>query len=1016
LSPVLTESGDVMIPYRKQIIFVVVSIVICVALIVSIFFQARRGALREMNERQKIYAALAAKGIGSVLDQNLAVLQALSQSNRVIRMEEDGKTVLQAALQGSGKYVQGITRVNRHGKIVYTFPTVPGAVGTDISGQPHIREALQTKKPVVSDIFDALQGFRTMAVHVPVFRGKTFDGTVGFLINFSDLAKEYLNNLYIPGSRYALLVNSRGKIIHCINPAHSGRPALAYFQNDFEAAVMVRDMISGKEGETTVADAHFSDGPIKSRRAHAVHAPLRVGNGYWSVAVVSTEHLMLPWAKNIRTQLLVLALMLIVFLVLTVYTIARLRSAAVERQQRKKIEDDLLDSAREISDLYHNAPCGYLSLDANAAIVRINDRLLAWLGYTREELLGHSSDGILAPGSRPIFAETFARLKEEGLARDIEYEMMRKDQTFFPVLVNATAVTDADGRFVMSRTMVLDVTQRRAQEERLRESEELYRTALESTSDGVTILQDGKYVYVSRKFLDTMGVERDAILDRPLGVLAGPDAQAGLKAFLERHPQSVPAPDINVTRVLKTDGSVTYLQSSSVDIVYQRKPAILTFIKDITKQREAEQALRESEELYRTALEKSNDGITIIQNGAYVYANHRLLRTIGREEAGILGLPLGIYTHPDDRDMVKRYYEARKRGEWAPSSYDMRVLKPDGSVISININAVAITYRGAPATLSFVLDITERKRAEDALRQSEERYRTIIENIGDGYYEVAPNGNILFANDACCRVTGRTREKIIGIGFREVFFKEDIGDIIRIYKHTFMTGEPQKGLVKRLKRPDGREQYVEFSVSLKKDGDGKPSGFMGIIHDVTERRKYEEMIQRMAYHDALTGLPNRLLFRDRLVMAIAQAKRNGEHMAVMMLDLDKFKEINDTRGHDVGDSVLCSFTERINKRLRAGDTFARTGGDEFMIIMPRIRRREDLSMLGKTLVGALEAPVTLGLATLKFSVSIGIAIYPRDGLDFDALVKNADTAMYLAKERGGNTYEIYAAPADEKNA
>ncbi len=838
MSPVLTESGDVMIPYRKQIIFVVVSIVICVALIVSIFFQARRGALREMNERQKIYAALAAKGIGSVLDQNLAVLQALSQSNRVIRMEEDGKTVLQAALQGSGKYVQGITRVNRHGKIVYTFPTVPGAVGTDISGQPHIREALQTKKPVVSDIFDALQGFRTMAVHVPVFRGKTFDGTVGFLIAFSDLAKEYLNNLYIPGSRYALLVNSRGKIIHCINPAHSGRPALAYFQNDFEAAVMVRDMISGKEGETTVADAHFSDGPIKSRRAHAVYAPLRVGNGYWSVAVVSTEHLMLPWAKNIRTQLLVLALMLIVFLVLTVYTIARLRSAAVERQQRKKIEDDLLDSAREISDLYHNAPCGYLSLDANAAIVRINDRLLAWLGYTREELLGHSSDGILAPGSRPIFAETFARLKEEGLARDIEYEMMRKDQTPFPVLVNATAVTDADGRFVMSRTMVLDVTQRRAQEERLRESEELYRTALESTSDGVTILQDGKYVYVSRKFLDTMGVERDAILDRPLGVLAGPDAQAGLKAFLERHPQSVPAPDINVTRVLKTDGSVTYLQSSSVDIVYQRKPAILTFIKDITKQREAEQALRESEELYRTALEKSNDGITIIQNGAYVYANHRLLRTIGREEAGILGLPLGIYTHPDDRDMVKRYYEARKRGEWAPSSYDMRVLKPDGSVITININAVAITYRGAPATLSFVLDITERKRAEDALRQSEERYRTIIESIDDDYFETDLQGRITFFNKSV-GWAGYTREELIGISNHRYARPDMAEKIEKAFRRIYQDGKPGRILDYEIIRKDGSLAHLELSVSLIRDARGKPVGFRGISRDVTERFKME---------------------------------------------------------------------------------------------------------------------------------------------------------------------------------
>jgi len=836
VSPALTESGDLMISYRKQIIFVVISILICVALIASIFFQARRGAVREMNERQKIYTRLAAKGIESVLDHNLAVLQALSRSNRVIRMEEDGKALLQATLQGAGKYVQGVTRVNRQGKIVYTFPAVSGVIGTDISGQPHIREALQTRKPVVGDIFQTVQGFPSLAVHVPVFRDKTFEGTVGFFINFTDLAKEYLNNLYIPGDRYALLVNTRGKAIYCIDPAHSGCPVTDSFRNDPAAKDMIEGMIAGREGEATFTDTRLSNGD--GQRVHAVYSPLRAGSGYWSVAVVSTEHLMLPWAKTIRTQLLVLALMLIVFLVLTVYTIARLRSAAVERQKRKKIEDDLLDSAREISDLYHNAPCGYLSLDADAAIVRINDRLLAWLGYTREELLGHSGDRILAPGSRPIFAETFARLKEEGLARDVEYEMMRKDQTLFPVLVNATAVTDAEGNFVMSRTMVLDVTQRRAQEERLRESEELYRTALESTSDGVTILQDGKYVYVSRKFLDTMGVERDAIIDRPLGVLAGPDAEAGLKAFLERHPQTVTAPDINVTRVLKEDGSVIYLQSSSVDIVYRGKPAILTFIKDITKQREAEQALRESEELYRTALEKSNDGITIIQNGAYVYANHRLLRTIGREEAGILGLPLGIYTHPDDRDMVKRYYEARKRGEWAPSSYDMRVLKPDGSVITININAVAITYRGAPATLSFVLDITERKRAEDALRQSEERYRTIIESIDDDYFETDLQGRITFFNKSV-GWAGYTREELIGISNHRYARPDMAEKIEKAFRRIYQDGKPGRILDYEIIRKDGAVAYLEMSVSLIRDARGKPVGFRGISRDVTERFKME---------------------------------------------------------------------------------------------------------------------------------------------------------------------------------
>ena len=655
----------------------------------------------------------------------------------------------------------------------------------------------------------------------------------------------------------------------------------------------------------------------------------------------------------------------------------------------------------------------------NGVFRYLNHNAASYAGYEPEELAGRKASWIVHPDDREEVLR-LARAMLKGLRTDpYEFRIVTKRGKIRWIMETVTAIRYEGLPAILGNSM--DVTEKKDVELALRMSEERYRNIIEHSSVlFYTHNPDQVLTFVSANAEHFFGCTpeeakiswQEFLTDNPLNQLGIAATQIAMDTGKRQPPYEL--------ELRKKNGEIIWVEVHEHPVVVEGKlQAIVGTLVDVSLRKWMQQALTASEERYRTLIETTPDLVFAVdRHGVFTFANQRFEEALGIAPADLVGRPFTSIIPPESMPAIIDKFKRGVRGETIPP-YEVALTAKDGQRVIIEF--LTSTYWDrltgrATGRFGIGRNVTERRQAQDALKSSEERYRTIIENIGDGYYEVAPNGNILFANDACCRVTGRTREKIIGIGFRDVFFKEDIGDIIRIYKHTFMTGEPQKGLVKRLKRPDGREQYVEFSVSLKKDGDGKPSGFMGIIHDVTERRKYEEMIQRMAYHDALTGLPNRLLFRDRLVMAIAQAKRNGEHMAVMMLDLDKFKEINDTRGHDVGDSVLRSFTERINKRLRAGDTFARTGGDEFMIIMPRIRRREDLSMLGKTLVGALEAPVTLGLATLKFSVSIGIAIYPRDGLDFDALVKNADTAMYLAKERGGNTYEIYAAPADEKNA
>ncbi len=1073
--------------YKKQMVFLILSFLVCLVFIISLFRDMQLQAVDVLNSRQAVYAKLTAKTISDYFAHQMGTLSHLARTDEIVILDAKGKAIIQS-FQASGKaYITGISRMDARGNILFTRPDVRGVSGRNIAHQPHVKEILQTKQAVISDPFTAVQGYEAIALHAPVWRGKRFDGTIAFLISLSYLTQHYLEQLDIPEKRYTLLIDSKGTLLHCRDPLHRGVSARTLYQNDPEFMAMVDAMTAGKEGHSSFVERH-AGGALNGRRVYAVYAPIPVGQGHWSLAVVSSQDLLMPSLVGLKNRIVILAVLLLLIFTAIAYVAARIRTAGREAQMRRKIEDDLLASAREIHDLYHNAPCGYHSLDALGRIVRMNDTELDWLGYDREDLLGKPYIDLLAPDSRPRFTEAFEQVRQNILVSNVEYTMIRRDGSTFPVLVTASAVLDQDGRFTMTRSMVMDMTEPHRQEEQLRESESLYRTAmettsdgititqhrkyvyankklmetigrpeesligktagvyihpedrkpleenfqatvygrpvphpkydirlvkpdgsfvfvsvinvpityrrepatlafikditaqkkyeaallesetlyrtaLEATSDGVTIVQNGVYAYANQKFLDTLGVERDAVIDQPLGILAGAGAQEGLKAFLDRHPQTEPAPDINITRVRKADGNLIYLQSSSVDIVYKGNPAILTFIKDITeskkaeralresealyrtalettsdgvsiiqdgkyvyhnqrllntlgrpgenligrpvggfvheedwakvveayaqrktgdplpsnieqrvmrpdgsliyisstsakviyrgrpailsflvdvtKRKEAENALRESEELYRTALEKSNDGISIIQDGKYVYANPKLLKTIGREDTGIVGLPLGFYTHPDDRDKVRGYYDARQQGETAPKSYDMRVVKLDGSVIVINITAIKISYQGRPATMSFILDVTERKKAEEALRESEERYRTIIESIDDDYFETDLTGRITFFNKPV-GWSGQKRSQLVGLHHTEYTTPEMAKKTSAIFNKIYRDGKPARITDYEVIRQDGTLIYLEMSVSLIRNADGKPVGFRGISRDVTERRKMEE--------------------------------------------------------------------------------------------------------------------------------------------------------------------------------
>jgi diguanylate cyclase (GGDEF)-like protein/PAS domain S-box-containing protein len=259
-----------------------------------------------------------------------------------------------------------------------------------------------------------------------------------------------------------------------------------------------------------------------------------------------------------------------------------------------------------------------------------------------------------------------------------------------------------------------------------------------------------------------------------------------------------------------------------------------------------------------------------------------------------------------------------------------------------------------------------------------------------------------FANKAFADFFGSTVENLLGKHLGEVAGEEAYREINGHFVQV-LQGHPVSYQRTR-KFPNGESRYLEVKLLPQFGDQGKVLGCFTVTTDITEYKLAEERIQRVAHHDSLTGLPNRLLFNDRLEQAISLAKRGSRQFTLLYLDLDRFKQVNDTLGHTAGDELLKGVAARIRHQVRESDTVARVGGDEFTVILPDIARREEAETVAKKIIAAVAAPFQLGSQkqSVEIGTSIGIAIYPTDARDADALLKASDAAMYSAKQIGSS--------------
>lgn len=544
-----------------------------------------------------------------------------------------------------------------------------------------------------------------------------------------------------------------------------------------------------------------------------------------------------------------------------------------------------------------------------------------------------------------------------------------------------------------------DATERRRAEAALQEKSRQIISLLESTTDA--------YLAVDRHWHITyFNAEAERLLEVPRQEALGQElwdvAPELASSFYKRFAQAL-------TRQQREqfEGYYPPLQKFFETHLYPSAEGLWVFFRDVTERRRNEAALRENSTRSQAVLQNILDGIvTIDGNGVVTAFNHAAEQIFGYEAADIVGRSVTLLMPEPYRSQhdafVRRYLTARDSAQALGRTREIVGLRKDGSSFPLEISLSEATQHDQPLFIAVLRDLTERRAAEENMRLAAK----VFDNSVEGLLVTDTSGRIVRVNRAFSTITGYAEEEIIGktpamlkSGRHDEDFYQTMWARLRA------EGKWQGEIWNR--RKNG-EVYPEWlSINMLPDASGQVSHYVGIFSDITEKKEAEQRIYHLAYYDPLTELPNRTMFHGRLLQAMAEAKRNRRMLALLYIDLDRFKNINDTLGHFIGDELLKEAARRLSTHVRECDTVARLGGDEFVIMLTDVHHETDIVHIAQQALTAMGAAFQLQGHEVFVTTSVGISVYPQDAQTLDDMIKYADTAMYHAKEAGRNNYQFY---------
>ncbi len=677
-------------------------------------------------------------------------------------------------------------------------------------------------------------------------------------------------------------------------------------------------------------------------------------------------------------------------------------------EERRGLEANLREQHAYANALVDNAGALTVVLDRDGNLIRFNQACRRLTGYDESEVLGRLYwERLILADERPGVEAALRGLQAGFSPIHHENHLLTRDHGPRLIAWENTLVRDPDGRvrFIIGNGQ--DVTDQRWVEEEMRK---LAMVAARTSNAVIITDAEGRTEWVNEGFTRLSGYRPDEVIGRTPGeMLQGPDSDpAAILRMRERlrAGEGFREEILNYAR----DGR-PYWIDIDVQPVVGRDGRVERFIgieSDVTERKRAEDAQRRLLQIIETARDivASADG-----DGRLTYMNAagRALLGIGADE-DISHLRAADTHSPEGAALVmnEALPVARRHGFWEGEN---EFLTRDGQRVPVWQVIVAHTNPdgGVKHYSTIARDIRQRRRDEAELRLAASVYHNTIEGI----VITDPNGIILSVNPAFTEITGFSADEAVGATPR--ILKSDHHDeafYAAMWRELKATGRWKGELWNR--RKSGEVFLEHQTITMVPDAEGNPVRYVAVFNDITELRRKDERIRHLAYHDPLTHLPNRQLLQDRLEHALALCRREGKTLAVMFLDLDRFKVINDTLGHDVGDNLLREVANRLVESVRGTDTVARLGGDEFVVVVEHPATASSAAAVAEKIIRRLAAPIDLGRHQIHVTTSIGIGMFPGDGDDLTELMKNADTAMYAAKAGGRNTYHFFSAAMNEK--
>jgi len=684
----------------------------------------------------------------------------------------------------------------------------------------------------------------------------------------------------------------------------------------------------------------------------------------------------------------------------------------------QRAEQALRESEARFRGITENSTAVTFIIDLKRRISYLNPAFLKLLSVGAEDAIGADPTTFMHERDHVEFVKVLERSQQRPAAPiALPYLRLLTPSGHWVFLdAKITGLYDTpgiEGAVVNGQEITGQVQAERA----LRRSETRFAALFETSRDAILLTRssDGIALDFNEAFTELTGHQRDSGLGRPSSDLLRVADGNDLGHFFEMLEAENHVVDLE-TVVITADGRARESSLSGRYAELDGELCVVVVLRDISSRRRTEAALRESEDKFAKVFHRSPDAmlITRLADDLIIDVNDNFVALLERPRAELVGhgahelesrLPLAdIRNHwaalSDDQD---------ERGEDSGgyATAELTLNGPSGPIPAL-VSTTVVDIQGDPCAITLIKDMRELRQAQELVAESEARFRGAFESAPIGMMLVAADGRITQVNRTLCELLDRDASSLIDVAAESLLVAED-RETFDIHRLALMAGEADEDSDEaRYLTGSGAEIITNRHMVVQRNTDDTPLHLIIQIADITEMKQSQERMERLAFYDTLTDLANRRLFADRLEQAVRQALRHGRPAALLYLDLDNFKRVNDTLGHEAGDALLKIVAERLHTCVRDEDTVARPGGDEFTILLQEVQDARAAGKVARKILRRLQEPIVLGSHEVRVTTSIGVTLTPDDGTDPATLTKNADLAMYRAKERGRDNYQFFA--------